>query len=58
MGWENPFVLALQVAISALDALPDARALKDAVRECGRGSPTPSYSYHGAMGRCGPCFSG
>lgn len=31
-GWEGPFVLALQVAISALDALPDARALKDAVR--------------------------
>ena len=31
-GWEGPFTSALQLTIVTLDALPEVRTLKDAVR--------------------------
>ena len=37
-GWEAPFTASLQLAIAVLDALPDTRPLKDAVRSRPAGS--------------------
>jgi len=31
-GWEDPFKMAVQLTLGALEALPNVRLLKDAVR--------------------------